>query len=82
MPPRVAREPITRRFGTVVRRRRIARGLSQESLAYAARLHPTYISLLERGLRNPSLTSIQKVARALGISMGALVSEAEAGLRR
>ncbi len=66
----------------MVRRRRVARGLSQESLAYAARLHPTYISLLERGLRNPSLTSIQKVARALGISMAALVSEAEAGLRR
>ncbi len=36
----------------------------------------------ERILRNPSLTSIQKVARPLGTSMGALVSEAEAGLRR
>ncbi len=82
MPPRVAREPITRRFGAGLRRRRVARGLSQESLAYTAKLHPTYISLLERGLRNPSLTSIQKVARALGTSMGALVSEAEAGLRR
>ena len=77
----MAREPITRRFGNVVRRRRTAVGLSQEALADLARLHPTYISLLERGLRNPSLTSLQKVARALDTSMKALIGEVERGLR-
>ena len=82
MPPSVAREPITRRFGTVIRQRRVAEGLSQEALAAAARLHPTYISLVERGLRNPSLTSIQKLAHALDASMATLVGEAETALRR
>lgn len=61
----------------MVRRRRVAAGLSQEALAGAARLHPTYISLLERGLRNPSLTSIQKLARALEVSMAEMVGEVE-----
>lgn len=63
----------------MVRRRRVAAGLSQEAFAAAARLHPTYISLLERGLRNPSLTSIQKLARALAVTMASLVAEAEGG---
>ena len=70
-------EAITRRFGHVVRRRRVAAGMSQETFAAAARLHPTYISLLERGLRNPSLTSIQKLARALDTRMAELVAEVE-----
>ena len=73
----MAREQITKRFGQAVRRRRVAAGMSQESLASAARVHATYISLLERGLREPKLTSIQKVARALGISAAALVRDAE-----
>lgn len=75
----MAREPIARRFGHAVRRRRVAAGLSQEALASAAGVHPTYVSLLERGLRDPRLTSIQKVARALGSSAAVLVREAEAG---
>jgi transcriptional regulator with XRE-family HTH domain len=55
--------------------------MSQESLAHAAKVHPTYISLLERGLRDPRLTSIQKVAKALGTSAGVLVEEAEGAAR-
>ena len=52
---------------------------SQESLARAAKVHPTYISLIERGLRDPRLTSIAKLAKALKTSPADLVLEAERG---
>ncbi len=69
--------PLVRKFGRIVRRRRLATGVSQEALADRAGLHRTYISLLERGLRNPSLTVVSKLARALGTSMTSLVAELE-----
>ena len=75
----MAREPIVRRFGHGVRKRRVEAGFSQESLARAAKVHPTYISLIERGLRDPRLTSIAKLAKALEISPADLVSEAVRG---
>ena len=68
---------LQRRFGRVVRARREAAGLSQEALADRASLHRTYVSLLERGLRNPSLEVIQAVARGLDTTMAALVGELE-----
>lgn len=61
-----------------MRRHRVAAGLSQEALASAARVHPTYVCLFERGLRDPKLTWIQKLARALDLSIPALVAEADA----
>ena len=69
--------PLVRKFGRIVRRRRQHAGVSQEALADRAGLHRTYISLLERGLRNPSLTVVSKLARALGTSMTSLVAELE-----
>ncbi len=48
-----------------VRARRLERGLSQERLGFAAGLHPTYISGIERGVRNVSLRNIVAVAAAL-----------------
>lgn len=71
--------PLKRRFGRVIRRRREAAALSQEALALEAGLHPTYISMLERGLRNPSLVTVQVLAGALGTTMTSLVSELERG---
>lgn len=68
---------LQRRFGRVVRARREAVGLSQEALADGAGLHRTYISLLERGQRNPSLEVIRALARGLGTTMASLVSELE-----
>ena len=73
----MAQELIIKRLGRAIRRRRVAAGLSQESLANAAKLHPTYISLIERGLRDPKLTSIRKLAVALKVGAGVLVGEAE-----
>lgn len=54
------------RFGEVLRERRIALGLSQETLAFNADLHRTYISLLERGIRQPSLETIFTLANEIG----------------
>lgn len=74
----VSAEPLPQRFGQVVRSRRRALGVSQERLAELAGLHRTYISLLERGLRTPSLDVIAKVAAALETDMASIVSEVEA----
>ncbi|MDI1437104.1 helix-turn-helix domain-containing protein [Polyangium sorediatum] len=69
-------------FGQVVREVRIEVGISQEELADRAQLHRTYVSLLERGKRNPSLNVVQALAKALGTTMTRLVSEVEARLPR
>lgn len=65
------------RFGKLVRRRREAAFLTQEALADRAGLHPTYISMLERGLRMPSLQVVKKLAKGLGTTMASLVTELE-----
>jgi transcriptional regulator with XRE-family HTH domain len=69
---------LQQRFGRVVRRRREAAGLSQEALAGAATLHRTYISLLERGLRMPSIEVVRKLAVALDTTMSSLMADLEA----
>ena len=59
-------------FGLNVRQRREALGLSQLKAAERADLDPTYISGIERGVRNPSLLSIVRLAKALGVTMSEL----------
>lgn len=54
-------------FAENVRKRRTRLGLSQEELGEAAELHRTEISLLERGLREPRLGTIVRIARALQV---------------
>jgi transcriptional regulator with XRE-family HTH domain len=71
---------LQQRFGKLVRARREAAGLSQERLADDAGLHRTYISLLERGLRMPSIGVVRKLARALDTTMASLMAELEASL--
>ncbi len=61
-------------FAKAVKTRRDRLGLSQEQLAERANLHRTYISDVERGTRNLSLGSIDKLARALEVSVAALFS--------
>ena len=46
---------------------RQSQGLTQEKLAERAGMHFTYIGQIERGLRNPSLVNLQKLARALKV---------------
>ena len=56
---------IRRQVGLNVQRFRRARGLSQEALAFEAEIHRTYISGVERGVRNITVTVVAKIAAAL-----------------
>ena len=57
-------------FGQILRSYRKKAGLSQEKLAAESELDRTYISLLERGLRQPSLTTILQLSKPLQITPG------------
>lgn len=60
-------------FGKVLRRLRIEAGLTQENLGFEAELRRTYVSILELGQQQPSLTTIIKIAQALSITPGSLM---------
>jgi transcriptional regulator with XRE-family HTH domain len=62
-------------FGEVLRQVRSEKNISQQNLALEADLDRTYISLLERGLRQPSLSTIFSLADAMGIDAVSLVRE-------
>jgi len=64
------------RFGALLRTRRVAASLTQADLAERAQLDVSYISQLERGLRDPSLSSMESLAGALGLSMSQFFDEA------
>jgi transcriptional regulator with XRE-family HTH domain len=59
--------PQLQEFGLHLKKLRLARGLSQEQLGLIAELDRTYISGIERGVRNVSLTNILRIAQALGV---------------
>ncbi|MCG8450696.1 MAG: helix-turn-helix domain-containing protein [Pirellulales bacterium] len=61
------------RFGKNVRKVRVDRGMSQEELAYAANLHRTHISLIERGLRSVRVETIERLALALRVQPAKLM---------
>jgi ribosome-binding protein aMBF1 (putative translation factor) len=63
---------IKKQFGLVIKMWRQQSGISQDELAWRAELHRTYISDIERGARNPSLQSIDKLAKALKMSCSRL----------
>ena len=63
-------EDISKQFGKKVREIRLKKGLSQGDVARRLNLHRSYISGIERGVRNPSLKVIQKVANALDVKVG------------
>lgn len=58
-----------------LKRIRIERGLSQEKLAEIVDLHRTYISGIERGMRNVSLRNIEKIAEALDVGVVELLTD-------
>ena len=64
-------------FGKLIKKHRLMLKLSQETLAEKAEVHPTYIGLLERGLRTPGLGVSNRIARALGKRLSEIIAEAE-----
>lgn len=62
-------------FGEVLKRERSKLGVSQDQLAREALLDRTFISLLERGMRQPSLRSMFRIAAALDINPEELVKK-------
>lgn len=71
------RSNITSTFGQAVQEVRIERGLSQEELARLLGMHRTYISDVERGIRNTSIVNAQRIAKALGVQLSDLLRMAE-----
>lgn len=73
MPSR--RDPLLRTLGERVRQAREARGLSQEALGAAAGLDRTYVSGIERGIRNVSVLRLADIATALGTKLSSLIPD-------
>lgn len=73
----IASSDLKKEFGAELKRRRIENGISQERLAELADLHRTYISAVESGKRNLTLESIQRLAQALGASVGSFFASVE-----
>jgi transcriptional regulator with XRE-family HTH domain len=68
-----SKNEILNKFGERVREVRIAKGLSQEQLAFKADLHRTYIGMIERAEKNITLVNIEKIASALEIPIHELL---------
>jgi len=68
------------RFAKVTKELRLAKSLSQEELAFRADVDRTYISRLERGLKQPSITTLFKVAKGLGIPASQIIEQIENSL--
>jgi transcriptional regulator with XRE-family HTH domain len=64
-------------LGLNVRKQREEKGLTQEALAERANLDPTYISGIERGVRNPSVLSVIRIATALGVTTSKLMEKVD-----
>lgn len=64
-------------FGRVLRRLRLAAGFTQEQLGHEAGLQRNYVSLMERGVNQPTLTTLFKLAAVLNISASEMIAEVE-----
>jgi len=66
---------LAKAFGEELRNVRTERGLSQEELGFESGYHRTYISLLERGLKIPSLQTTFRLSSALGIAPSEFIKD-------
>jgi transcriptional regulator with XRE-family HTH domain len=67
MSERIATDPFLVAFGKHLRFMRRKAALTQEETAERAGIHVTYLSGVERGIRNPSIRNVRKLAQALGV---------------
>ena len=75
----MSEEALARRFGEMVRHLRLERGYSQEEFAFRVKLHQTYVSSIERGERNVTIGTADRIAKALGTTLSSMLSELERG---
>lgn len=69
---------VQRRLGRAVKSVRASQGLTQEQVSAAAGLHPTYVSDIERGARNPSWDALVRLAAGMGVGIDEIASTYEA----
>lgn len=67
-------------FGEELRKAREKADLTQEQLAFRAGIHRTYVSLLERDLKSPTLDTLFRLCAALDISASKLIAKVEKGM--
>jgi len=73
---------VRRRLGLNLKRLREEQGFSQESFADHCGLHRTYISGIERGVRNPTVIILDKIAKGLKVPAGQLLDETHASHKK
>jgi transcriptional regulator with XRE-family HTH domain len=73
----MAEEELAKRFGDLARRLRTEKGYSQEEFSFRVGLHQTYVSSIERGERNVTIQTAQRIARALDTSLAGMFEELE-----
>lgn len=75
-------DPFLKDFGSNVRRVRLKSEFTQERLAEVAGLHPTYISGIERGIRNPTILSALNIANGLRCKISDLFRPSNKGAQK
>ena len=73
---------VRRRLGLNLKKLREEQGFSQESFADHCGLHRTYISGIERGVRNPTVVILDKIAEGLRVPAGQLLDEIRVSAKR
>ncbi len=73
---------VRRRLGLNLKKLREDQGFSQESFADHCGLHRTYISGIERGVRNPTVVILDKIAKALKVPAGILLDDVRGVARK
>lgn len=65
-------DPLLASLGLRIRQERDKKSITQEKLAESSGLDPTYVSGIERGLRNPGIKNVAKIAKSLGLTISEL----------
>ena len=73
----VKEQTISERFGQVVKSVRERQGMSQEKLAELAEIDRTYVSMIERGKKHPTLEVASRIADALNMRLSEIIRRAE-----
>jgi len=70
-------DKIALELGKIIVFHRNNKGLSQEMLAHTAKIHRTYVSQIERGLKHPTINVLFQISFALGIPLSQIIKELE-----